>query len=125
MKKMVISLRWLSTPFVFLIVLLLVTGLLNLITKIFNPNDTSNNFIMMIASGFGSFYALKASFEVAPNKSNNVLYGICGFVVFFYGMAFWNSIVKEQYSDVWGYIGNIVGLIIAFYSIKLELSQEK
>lgn len=124
MNKAVVFLRWLSTPFVFLIVLLLVTGLLNFITKIFNPNSTSNNIIMMIASGFGSFYALKASFEVAPNKSNNVLYGICGLVVFFYGMAFWNSIVKEQYSDVWGYIGNIVGLIIAFNTIKLEVSKD-
>ncbi|HZL11070.1 MAG TPA: hypothetical protein VFC65_13840 [Prolixibacteraceae bacterium] len=124
MNKTFISLRWLSMPFVFVIVLLLATGLLNYITKIFNPNDTSDNIIMMVASGFGSFFAIKASFIIAPSKSDNVLYGICGFVVFFYGMAFWNSIIKEQYSDIWGYIGNIIGLIIAFYSIKLVLSQD-
>lgn len=122
MNKAINILRWLSIPFVFLIVLLLITGILNFVTKIFNPNNVSDNIIMMIASGFGSFFATNASFGLAPIKNNNVLYGICGFVVFFYGMSFWNSIIKVQYSDIWGYVGNIAGLIIAFYSIKIEVS---
>ena len=123
MNKAIVFLRWLSIPFVFLIVLLLVTGLLNFITRIFNTNGTSENIIMMIASGFGTFYAIKVSFGITPSHSKNALIGISGFAVFFFGMAFWNSIVKKEFVDVWGYIGNIIGLIIVFLSINDDLEK--
>lgn len=124
MNKTIIFLRWLSIPFVFLIVLLLVTGVLNFVTKIFNPGGTSDNIIMLIASGFGTFFAIRASFEITPTHSKNVLIGICGFAVFFFGMAFWNSIVKKEFIDMWGYVGNIAGLIIVFFSIDTELEKD-
>lgn len=124
MNKTIIFLRWLSIPFVFIIVLLIVTGLLNFITKIFNPNGTSDNIIMLIASGFGSFFAIKASFGITPTHSKNVLIGICGLAVFFFGMVFWNSIVKKEFVDMWGLVGNIAGLIIVFFSIDTELEKD-
>lgn len=124
MKTIVLVLRWISLPFVFLLVLFLVTGGLNFITKMFNHGQVSDNLIMMIASGFGSYFSVKACFYVAPSRNNNVLFSICGFILFFYGMAFWNSFIKEDYNDIWGYVGNIAGLVIIFLELKSENKKE-
>ena len=121
-SKIVNTLRWISIPFVFIVSLLVITGVLNFLWRYINPGGLYDDFIMIVASGLGSFYSINLSFTVAPKQTLNVLYSICFAASFFYGMVFWNSMLKREYVDLWGLIGNIVGLAISFYILKKEIN---
>jgi len=112
--------RWILIPIAFNFVLLTVTGLINLIGETTGQVFLNSDFTMLLASGVGTYLAILACFHIAPVKTQRSLYGIGSFALLIFLVSLIYSLRNQVYSDMWGYVGNLAGLVASVYYLKDE-----
>jgi hypothetical protein len=116
MKKFIINLlRWIATPIVYVIVISIASGIIQLYNDFVHgqAGDGVDFFALVIASSV----ALFLSFQVCPSKTLRALIGVTVFpVLIMLFSVFDDYYISDDYNYYYiiNYVAEIIGLIISF-----------